>query len=100
MKEEKRALSSEKRFSFLPDSRMHNHNRDNPVSLPTGVCFRDYCEQNESYAQSLLDILFDPHSSLPETLDKHLATIKSYITGGRVFEEFCLQGDLLFDESI
>lgn len=72
---------------------MNNRNRDkNPVSLPTGVCFRDYCEQDETYARSLLDILFDPRVSLDETMDKHLGTVKSYLSGGRAFDEFCNQG--------
>jgi hypothetical protein len=79
---------------------MHNRNRDNPVSLPTGSCFRDYCEQDEIYAQSLLDVLFDPHVSLVETMDKHLDTVKSYISGERAFDEFCNQGALLIGQSI
>jgi len=69
---------------------------DNPVLLPTGTHFQDYCLQDEKRVQTLLDILFDPHQSLPETIQKHLTTIKLYLSGGQSFEEFCKEGRFFF----
>ncbi len=60
---------------------------DNSTSLPTGACLQD-----EKRVQVLLDILFDPHQSLSETIQKHLITIKSYLSGEQTFEEFCKEG--------
>jgi hypothetical protein len=60
---------------------------DNSVSLPTDACLQD-----EKRVQTLLDVLFDPHQSLSETIQKHLLTIKSYLSGEQSFEEFCKEG--------
>ncbi|CAF3003113.1 unnamed protein product [Rotaria sp. Silwood2] len=64
---------------------------ENPVLLPSGIHFRNYCldDNNEKRVQTFLDTLFDPHQSLSITIEKHLTTIKSYISGGQPFEEFC-----------
>ena len=57
---------------------------------------QDYCLQDETHVQRLLDVLFDPHQSLPGTIQKHLSTIKSCLSGGQPFEEFCNEGRLIF----
>jgi hypothetical protein len=69
---------------------------ENPISLPTGAHFQNYCLQDEKRVQSLLDVLFDPHQSLPDTIQKHLPIIKSYLSGGQSFEEFCKEGKFFF----
>ncbi|CAF3978084.1 unnamed protein product [Rotaria sordida] len=63
---------------------------ENPVLLPSGIHFRNYCldDNNEKRIQTILDTLFDPHQSLPVTIEKHLTTIKSYLSGELSFEEF------------
>jgi len=59
--------------------------------LPTAVQFSAYCLQDEKYAQTFLDILFDEQQSLPDLIEKYLPIIKSYITGGQPWDEFCQQ---------
>jgi hypothetical protein len=60
---------------------------DNSTSLSIDACLQD-----EKHVQALLDVLLDPHRSLPEIIQKDLITIKGYISGGQVFEEFCKGG--------
>jgi hypothetical protein len=68
---------------------------ENPIALPSGADFRDYYSQDATRVQKVLDILFDPHQSLPETIQKHLTTIKSYLSGTQSFEDFCQEGRYL-----
>jgi hypothetical protein len=65
---------------------------ENPSSFPSSLYFHDYCLYDEKRAQTLLDTLFDPHKSLPETIQKHMPTIKSYLSNGQSFEDFCKEG--------
>lgn len=68
---------------------------ENLTILPSVSQFRDYCldHKNEQRVQKFLDYLFDPHQSFPLIIQKHLTTIKSYLTGGESFEEFCKEGE-------
>ncbi len=67
------------------------------ASLPSGAHLHDNYLHDENRVQKLLDILFDPHQSLPETIQKYLTTIKSYLSGTESFEDFCNEGTSLFE---
>ncbi|CAF1446517.1 unnamed protein product, partial [Adineta steineri] len=62
---------------------------ENPTSLPSSTYFQEYYLQDENRVQKLLDILFDPHQSLPEIIQKYLTILKSYLSGRQSFEGFC-----------
>ncbi|CAM4976530.1 unnamed protein product [Rotaria socialis] len=67
-----------------------NIHAESPLVLPSGIHFHHYCldENNKKRIQAFLDTLFDPHQSFSTTIEKHLTTIKSYISGGQSFEDF------------
>ena len=82
-----RALS----FVIVLNNSLTMSNIENSIPLPNSRSFRDYCLNNESYAQSLLDRLLNSQQSFPNIITKHLSTLKSYITGGQSFEEYSNQ---------
>ena len=79
---------------------MINTNIDDSIPLPTGPVFREYCHNNPSYARSIIDGLFNPQTSLPNTIDQHISLLKSYIAAGQSFDDFCQQSIHLFLFSI
>ncbi|CAF4080946.1 unnamed protein product, partial [Rotaria magnacalcarata] len=74
----------------MHSSAYKNIHAESPLVLPSGIHFHHYCldESNKKRIQAFLDTLFDPHQSFSTTIEKHLTTIKSYISGGQSFEDF------------
>jgi hypothetical protein len=70
---------------------------ENSASLPLATHFHDYYLHDEKRVKKLLDSLFNPHQSLPELIQKHLTTIKSYLGGTQPFEDFCKEGTSLIE---
>lgn len=73
---------------------------DKFLLLPSGVDFLHYCldNKNDKRIQTFIDSLLDLHASLPSILETHLETIKSYLSGGQSFEDFCQEGKQIFQK--